>query len=76
MLQPQRSSCRPQESGVTKSHFHQDNLLYTIMNLFAAGTDTTAITLRWGLLLMAKHPQIQSQSVRPPPSPGHPWNRS
>uniref|UniRef100_H3C9Z9 Cytochrome P450 2K1-like n=1 Tax=Tetraodon nigroviridis TaxID=99883 RepID=H3C9Z9_TETNG len=50
-----------EESGVTKSHFHQDNLLYTIMNLFAAGTDTTAITLRWGLLLMAKHPQIQNQ---------------
>ena len=28
-------------------------------NLFAAGTDTTATTLRWALLLMAKYPQIQ-----------------
>uniref|UniRef100_A0A3P9BK29 Cytochrome P450 2K1 n=1 Tax=Maylandia zebra TaxID=106582 RepID=A0A3P9BK29_9CICH len=32
-----------------------------LSNLFAAGTDTTAATLRWGLLLMAKYPHIQEQ---------------
>lgn len=53
-------SCFPQKSGICNSHFHEDNLLYTTMNLFAGGTDTTATTLRWGLLLMAKYPQIQS----------------
>lgn len=58
----QPSFCLPQQSGVS-SHFHQDNLLFTIMNLFAAGTDTTATTLRWGLLFMAKYPEIQSQST-------------
>uniref|UniRef100_A0A8C4HW25 Cytochrome P450 2K1 n=1 Tax=Dicentrarchus labrax TaxID=13489 RepID=A0A8C4HW25_DICLA len=49
-----------EESG-TNSHFHSENLLATVLNLFAAGTDTTATTLRWGLLLMAKYPKIQDQ---------------
>lgn len=49
------------DSGVTDSHFHDDNLLATVLNLFAAGTETTSTTLRWGLLLMAKYPKIQDQ---------------
>lgn len=40
-------------------HFHDENLMSTVLNLFTAGTDTTATTLRWGLLLMAKYPLIQ-----------------
>ncbi|KAM4529386.1 cytochrome P450 2K1-like [Fundulus diaphanus] len=48
-------------SGIKNSHFHDDNLLITVLNLFNAGTETTSTTLRWGLLLMAKHPQIQDQ---------------
>ncbi|CAI5684570.1 cytochrome P450 2K1 [Oreochromis niloticus] len=48
-------------SGITNSHFHDDNLLITVMNLFAAGTETTSTTLRWGLLLMAKYPKIQDE---------------
>lgn len=50
-----------EESGNTNSHFHDENLMITVMNLFAAGTDTTSTTLRWGLLLMAKYPKIQNQ---------------
>ncbi|XP_038582470.1 cytochrome P450 2K1-like [Micropterus salmoides] len=50
-----------EESGITNSHFHDNNLMASVMNLFAAGTDTTATTLRWGLLLMAKYPKIQDQ---------------
>ncbi|XP_034384146.1 cytochrome P450 2K1-like isoform X1 [Cyclopterus lumpus] len=50
-----------EESGNTNSHFHNENLLVTVLNLFAAGTDTTATTLRWGLLFMAKYPKIQDQ---------------
>ncbi|XP_061703280.1 cytochrome P450 2K1-like isoform X2 [Syngnathoides biaculeatus] len=42
-------------------HFHDDNLLYSVFNLFGAGTDTTANTLRWSLLFMAKYPQIQDR---------------
>ncbi|XP_020516721.2 cytochrome P450 2K1 [Labrus bergylta] len=48
-----------EESGITNSHFHEDNLLMTVSNLFSAGTDTTATTLRWGLLFMARYPKIQ-----------------
>nr|QLC36625.1 cytochrome P450 2K1-like2 [Kryptolebias hermaphroditus] len=43
------------------SHYHDENLLYSVMNLFAAGTDTTATTLKWGLLYMAKFPHIQDR---------------
>uniref|UniRef100_A0A7N8XPI4 Cytochrome P450 2K1-like n=1 Tax=Mastacembelus armatus TaxID=205130 RepID=A0A7N8XPI4_9TELE len=50
-----------EECGNTKSHFHDANLLMTVLNLFAAGTDTTATTLRWALLLMVKYPKIQEQ---------------
>uniref|UniRef100_H3CWK1 Cytochrome P450 2K1-like n=1 Tax=Tetraodon nigroviridis TaxID=99883 RepID=H3CWK1_TETNG len=49
------------DSGVTNNVFSDKNLLYSVSNLFGAGTDTTAATLRWGLLLMAKYPQIQDQ---------------
>ncbi|XP_068454926.1 cytochrome P450 2K1-like [Clinocottus analis] len=52
---------RVEESGSTNSHFHHENLMITVLNLFAAGTDTTATTLRWGLLFMAKYPKIQNQ---------------
>ncbi|XP_034092499.1 cytochrome P450 2K1-like isoform X1 [Gymnodraco acuticeps] len=46
-------------SGITNSHFHDDNLMATVLNLFAAGTDTTSNTLRWALLLVTKYPEIQ-----------------
>ncbi|XP_003971492.1 cytochrome P450 2K1-like [Takifugu rubripes] len=49
------------EKSGTNVHFHDENLMSTVMNLFNAGTDTTATTLRWGLLLMAKYPLIQDQ---------------
>ncbi|XP_034566982.1 cytochrome P450 2K1-like [Notolabrus celidotus] len=48
-------------SGNMKSHYYDDNLLVTVVNLFTAGTDTTATTIRYGLLLMAKYPKIQDQ---------------
>ncbi|KAA8582901.1 hypothetical protein FQN60_015447, partial [Etheostoma spectabile] len=50
-----------EESGIANSQFNDNNLLHTVLNLFAAGTDTTATTLRWGLLFMAKYPKIQDQ---------------
>uniref|UniRef100_A0A673CL74 Cytochrome P450 2K1-like n=3 Tax=Sphaeramia orbicularis TaxID=375764 RepID=A0A673CL74_9TELE len=50
-----------EESGSTNSHFHNDNLVITVLNLFGAGTETTSTTLRWGLMLMVKYPKIQDQ---------------
>ncbi|XP_070704106.1 cytochrome P450 2K1-like [Pempheris klunzingeri] len=48
-------------SGNTDSHYCENNLLVTVVNLFAAGTETTSSSLRYGLLLMAKYPKIQDQ---------------
>ena len=53
-----------QESGITNSHFHNNNLMQTVVNLMFAGTDTTATTLRWGLLFMAKNPKIQGKELK------------
>ncbi|KAG7261806.1 hypothetical protein CRUP_037412, partial [Coryphaenoides rupestris] len=50
-----------EESGIMDSQYHEDNLLYCVINLFAAGTDTTGHTLSWSLLFMAKYPHIQDQ---------------
>ncbi|XP_023204711.1 cytochrome P450 2K1-like [Xiphophorus maculatus] len=52
---------KDEDSCVKDIQFTEENLIFTVMNLFSAGTDTTAATLRWGLLLMAKYPQIQDQ---------------
>ncbi|KAM3597719.1 uncharacterized protein V6R79_008549 [Siganus canaliculatus] len=50
-----------EESDTKDSHYHEQNLLHSVMNVFAAGTDTTGSTLRWCLLYMAKYPHIQDQ---------------
>lgn len=50
-----------EESGQKDTFFHQDNMVFSVANLFAAGTDTTGTTVRWGLLLMAKYPHIQDR---------------
>ncbi|XP_071761363.1 cytochrome P450 2K4-like [Centroberyx gerrardi] len=50
-----------EESGNMNTHYHKTNLLTTVSNVFSAGTDSTGATLRWGLLLMAKYPNVQDQ---------------
>uniref|UniRef100_A0AAY4AZJ7 Cytochrome P450 2K1 n=1 Tax=Denticeps clupeoides TaxID=299321 RepID=A0AAY4AZJ7_9TELE len=52
---------RQKEAGEKDALFHEENLLNSVSNLFAAGTDTTGTTLRWGLLLMSKYPHIQDR---------------
>ncbi|XP_041061778.1 cytochrome P450 2K1-like [Carcharodon carcharias] len=48
-----------QESDNPNSYFHENNLTYTTTNLFAAGMESTSTTIRWGMLLMMKYPEIQ-----------------
>uniref|UniRef100_A0A8C6WPX2 Cytochrome P450 2K1-like n=1 Tax=Neogobius melanostomus TaxID=47308 RepID=A0A8C6WPX2_9GOBI len=50
-----------EEAGQKDTQFHRKNLTMMVSNLFAGGTETTACTLRWSLLFMAKHPKIQDQ---------------
>ncbi|XP_036590703.1 cytochrome P450 2C15-like isoform X2 [Trichosurus vulpecula] len=50
-----------QEKMNPQSEFSYEELLSTASNLFAAGTETTASTLRFGLLLLMKHPDVQAK---------------
>ncbi|NXD49421.1 CP2K1 protein, partial [Corvus moneduloides] len=48
-----------QESKKPHTAFNNGNLMFSTLDLFAAGTETTSTTVRWGLLLMMKYPEIQ-----------------
>ncbi|XP_069832021.1 cytochrome P450 2C14-like [Dendropsophus ebraccatus] len=52
-----------QQEGKPESteFYHNENLTVLVVNLFAAGMETTSTTLRWGLLLMMKYPEIQQK---------------
>ncbi|XP_077985288.1 cytochrome P450 2U1-like [Glandiceps talaboti] len=41
--------------------FSESELKYTLVDLFVAGTETTATTLKWALLFMILYPDIQEQ---------------
>ncbi|XP_068135959.1 cytochrome P450 2M1-like isoform X2 [Hyperolius riggenbachi] len=49
------------EAGVKNSSFFFDNLVATAFEMFIAGTDTTASTLQYSLLVMMKYPHIQDR---------------
>ncbi|KAM6350619.1 LOW QUALITY PROTEIN: uncharacterized protein FN964_007599 [Alca torda] len=48
-----------QESKKPHTMFNNKSLLFSTLDLFAAGSETTSTTMRWGLLLMMKYPEIQ-----------------
>ncbi|KAM8954019.1 cytochrome P450 2K4-like isoform 2-T2 [Pelodytes ibericus] len=50
-----------EEAGDPLTYFHNLNLISLVRNLFAAGMETTSTTIRWGLLLMIKHMEIQEK---------------
>lgn len=52
-----------QHVGNATSSFHEENLIFTTLDLFFAGTETTSTTLRWALLYMAFYPEIQGEHV-------------
>ncbi|XP_073399236.1 cytochrome P450 2K1-like isoform X1 [Dendrobates tinctorius] len=50
-----------QESTKAQTHFNEENLISSALDLFIAGTETTSTTIRWGILLMMKYPEIQKK---------------
>ncbi|KAE8605397.1 hypothetical protein XENTR_v10015106 [Xenopus tropicalis] len=50
-----------EEKPSSSKFFHDQNLTLLVSNLFGAGMETTSTTLRWGLLLMMKYPDIQKK---------------
>ncbi|XP_036447047.1 LOW QUALITY PROTEIN: cytochrome P450 2B2-like [Colossoma macropomum] len=43
------------------STFHVENMMMSVLDLFVAGTETAATTLRWGLIYMMDHPDVQER---------------
>ncbi|KAM4631935.1 cytochrome P450 2W1-like isoform 2-T2 [Discoglossus pictus] len=54
-------SKQEEERKNKSSHFHDDNVLATTLDLIMAGTETTSTTLMWAVLLMMKYPEIQKK---------------
>ncbi|KAG8550073.1 hypothetical protein GDO81_029044 [Engystomops pustulosus] len=52
-----------QQEGKPESsqYYHNENLISLVSDLFAAGMESTAATLRWAILLMMKYPDIQEK---------------
>ncbi|NXI43058.1 CP2F3 protein, partial [Galbula dea] len=53
-----------QEQGNPQSHFTEDTLSKTTVNLFFAGTETVSSTLKYGLRLLLRHPEVEGTRGR------------
>ncbi|XP_054974946.1 cytochrome P450 2C21-like isoform X2 [Sorex araneus] len=58
------SSSWIQEKYYKASEFTLDNLVTTTWEIFGAGTETTSTTLRFGLLLLLKYPEVTAKAQK------------
>ncbi|KAM6186614.1 cytochrome P450 2C19-like isoform 1-T1 [Rhynchocyon petersi] len=50
-----------QENHKKETEFTFETLVHSVIDLFIAGTETTTTTLKYGLLLLMKHPEVKSK---------------
>ena len=41
--------------------YDKEELVYTMRDLLVAGTETSATTLQWALIIVANHPEVQKR---------------
>ncbi|NP_001186898.2 cytochrome P450 2AA6 [Danio rerio] len=49
------------QKSTQDSTFHEDNMVMAVGDLFLAGSDTTATTIRWGLIYLTQNPDVQER---------------
>uniref|UniRef100_A0A8D1I0C2 unspecific monooxygenase n=1 Tax=Sus scrofa TaxID=9823 RepID=A0A8D1I0C2_PIG len=50
-----------QEKHNQQSEYTIENLIATVSDMFSAGAETTSTTMRYGLLLLLKHPEVTAK---------------
>ncbi|XP_075179737.1 cytochrome P450 2C16-like isoform X4 [Anomaloglossus baeobatrachus] len=50
-----------QEKDITDTEFHMEAIVNTTFDLFGAGTETVSTTLRYGLMILLKNPDVEER---------------